>query len=443
MKVLLTSDVAATGFGRVGREIATGLLGKGHDVRVIGINYRGFDGELGAVAAKYEGTEALRPAVEARFAELVSDPLFDRLIPAHTPVNGESHGMGHVLMNAAIHGGVWKGWHADATILVSDPYAALLRLLGNAPVRCPGCPPHVPIFNYVPIEGTDLTPSWRMIWKHFHPVAMTAFGQGQLETLLSKPVPMIPHGASDRFHPVSFAEPGSYKGKVISSKDAAKDAFGLRGKTVVLRVDRHIPRKNYGAFFRVMRPILAEHPEVVCVIHAAPRDEQGNLHDLIAREPGAVCTIPDSIIGWGHPQYLLTGATDTYVGLSDADLNVLYNAADLLVSTTMAEGFGLTQAEAMACGVPVIVTDYAASTEVVGPGGILVPPQGYLTNVYAHEWALVDEPAMTRAVRQLIDKPALRRELGRAGRKHVAQYTWTRTVELFDRLLSEPAAVAA
>lgn len=443
MKVLITSDVAVTGFGRVGRELANGLIGKGHDVRVIGINYRGFEGELGAVAAKHEGTEALRPAVAARFAELVADPLISRMIPAHTPVNGESHGMGHALMNAAIHGGAWRGWHADTAILVADPYAALMRLLGNAPIRCPQCPAHMPIYNYIPIEGTDLTPGWRMIWKHYHPVAMTAFGQRQLEILLGKPVPMIPHGASDRFHPVSFAEPGSYGGTAIQSKDAAKDAFGLRGKTVVLRVDRHIPRKNYAAFFRVMRPILAEHPEVVCVIHAAPRDEQGNLHDLIAREPGAVQTIPDSIIGWGHPQYLLTGATDTWTGLSDADLNVLYNAADLLFSPTMAEGFGLTQAEAMACGVPVVITDYSASPEVVGPGGILVPPAYFVTNIYAHEWALIDEDKATAAVRRLIEKPALRRELGKAGRKHVAQYTWSRTVELFDRLISEPAAVAA
>ena len=157
----------------------------------------------------------------------------------------------------------------------------------------------------------------------------------------------------------------------------------------------------------------------------------------------AIATIPDSIVGWEHPQYILTGAHDTYVGLSDDELNVLYNAADVLVSTTMAEGFGLTQAEALACEVPVVVTDYSASPEVVGPGGILVRPRGFVTNVYAHEWALVDEDAMTAAVRRLLDRPVLRREMGKAGRKHIAQYTWARTVELFDRLLTEPAAVAA
>ena len=161
------------------------------------------------------------------------------------------------------------------------------------------------------------------------------------------------------------------------------------------------------------------------------------------RSPSGRVGVPHSITEWSHPQYRLTGATDTWVGLSDAELNVLYNAADVLVSPTMAEGFGLTQAEALACGVPCVVTDYAASPEVVGPGGILVPPAAYLTNIYAHDWALVDEPRMTEAVRSLIDKPSLRRELGRAGRKHVAQFTWAQTVEQFDRLISEPAAVAA
>lgn len=441
MNILVVSDLAHTGFGRVGRELANGLLAKGHDIRVIAINYRGIDGELGA-AAQY-GLGSVKDAITERFAELTADPLIDRMVPAHLPFNGQSDGMGHALTNAAIHGQVWRGWHAEAAILVADPYAALLRLLGNAPVSCPQCGRLIPIYNYVPIEGTGLTSGWRMIWDHYRPVAMTDFGRVQLEELLGRPVPMIPHGASDRFYPVSFTEPGFYRGKAIHTKDAAKDCFGLRGKTVVLRIDRHIARKNYGAFFRVMRPIVQSNPDVVCVIHAAARDEYGNLHDLIAREPGAEQVIANSIVGWEHPQYVLTKAHDTYQGLSDADLNVLYNAADLLFSPTMAEGFGLTQAEAMAAGLPVVVTDYAASTEVVGPGGILVPPSAYVTNMYAHEWALIDEAKATEAVRTLIDKPALRRELGRKGRKHIAQFTWERTVDEFDRLLSTPAAVAA
>ena len=440
MNILVISDVAHTGFGRVGRELSLGLLNKGHDIRIIGINYRGIDGELSPVIGQNLVSDDLMDKVGERFDELRNDPLTARTIPASTALsNGQSHSHGHFLTVPAIHGQVWQGWHADATLLVSDPEAVRLRLLDTGTSIA-----SKPVYNYVPIEGTGIPRSWEMIWKYTNPVAMSRFGQAQIEGLLGREVPYIPHGASGAFHPVAPGEPGRYRGKTISTKEAAKAAFGLSGKTVVLRIDRHIYRKNYAALFRVMRPILQQRPDVVCVIHCRPVDEYGNLYDLISREPGAVNHDPNSIFGWSHPQYILTGAHDTFRGLSDDDLNVLYNAADLLVSPTMAEGFGLTLLEAMTCGVPVVSTDYSAVTEVVGPGGILIKPNAYVTNNYAHEWALVDEPLMTAAVARLIEKPTLRRELGRLGRKHALSYTWAAAVDQFDALLSsQPAAAAA
>ena len=431
--------MAHTGFGRVGRELGLGLLGKGHDIRIIGINYRGIDGELAPVASQHLVEDDLLDRVSERFEELRDDPLTSRTIPASTQVNGQGHGHGHGLTLPAMHGHVWKGWHADNVILVADPEAVRLRLLDTGDGIAAR-----PVWNYVPIEGTGIPQSWELIWRFTRPVAMSRFGQAEIERVVGHSVPMIPHGASESFHPVSPGQPGRYRGTTVSTKEAAKAAFGLSGKTVVLRIDRHIYRKNYGAFFRVMRPILQARPDVVCVIHARAHDEYGNMHDLISREPGAVQHDRNSIYGWSHPQYILTGAHDTFRGLSDADLNVLYNAADLLVSPTMAEGFGLTLLEALACGVPVVSTDYSAVTEVVGPGGILIKPTAFITNNYAHEWALVDELAMTEAVGRLLDKPSLRRELGRLGRKHASQYTWSTAVDQFDALLrSEPAAAAA
>ena len=57
----------------------------------------------------------------------------------------------------------------------------------------------------------------------------------------------------------------------------------------------------------------------------------------------------------------------------------LYSAADLFISTSMGEGFGLTIAESLACGTPVIAQDVSAITEVVGPGGVLIPPASPFT----------------------------------------------------------------
>ena len=107
-------------------------------------------------------------------------------------------------------------------------------------------------------------------------------------------------------------------------------------------------------------------------------------------------------------------------------MNVLYNAADIYV-TNSAEGFGLTPAEAGACGVPVVAMDYSTMPEVVGPGGVLVPVDHLVDNEYDHSWAAVDEEAFADAVLRLADKPALRRELGKRGAHHIAStFQWDR-----------------
>jgi glycosyltransferase involved in cell wall biosynthesis len=46
----------------------------------------------------------------------------------------------------------------------------------------------------------------------------------------------------------------------------------------------------------------------------------------------------------------------------------IYSQMDVLLATSYGEGFGVPTVEAQACGVPVIVSDFAASPELVGDG---------------------------------------------------------------------------
>jgi glycosyltransferase involved in cell wall biosynthesis len=58
--------------------------------------------------------------------------------------------------------------------------------------------------------------------------------------------------------------------------------------------------------------------------------------------------------------------------VSDADLQGLYATVGLFVSTSLMEGFGLPQLEAMAAGCVVVAAANSAVIEVVGDGGRLV-----------------------------------------------------------------------
>ena len=74
-------------------------------------------------------------------------------------------------------------------------------------------------------------------------------------------------------------------------------------------------------------------------------------------------------------QLRYSGVPNSLVGWSQLWLLILYNAADVFITTSRGEGFGLTVAEALACGVPVIAQNVSAIPEVVGPGGVLLDPE--------------------------------------------------------------------
>jgi glycosyltransferase involved in cell wall biosynthesis len=57
------------------------------------------------------------------------------------------------------------------------------------------------------------------------------------------------------------------------------------------------------------------------------------------------------------------------------DMPAVYNAIDIVTSSSRSEGFSNVIGEAMACGVPCVVTDVGDSAVIVGETGVVVPPK--------------------------------------------------------------------
>jgi glycosyltransferase involved in cell wall biosynthesis len=81
-------------------------------------------------------------------------------------------------------------------------------------------------------------------------------------------------------------------------------------------------------------------------------------------------------------------------------------ATDVMVSSSWTEAFPNVVGEAMACGVPCVVTDVGDSSWIVGSTGRVVPPR--------------NPEALGAAVRGVLAlQPAERKQLGLAARQRV------------------------
>lgn len=94
-----------------------------------------------------------------------------------------------------------------------------------------------------------------------------------------------------------------------------------------------------------------------------------------------------------------------------------YRAADLLVAPSVCnEPFCLPVAEAMACGLPCVVSDAGAPPALVGEAGIVVPPG--------------DPLALASAIETLLDDSERRRAMARAARRQAEELLgWERAVD--------------
>ncbi|HZF19015.1 MAG TPA: glycosyltransferase family 4 protein [Burkholderiales bacterium] len=119
--------------------------------------------------------------------------------------------------------------------------------------------------------------------------------------------------------------------------------------------------------------------------------------------------------------------------IEHARLPELLSQADVYVQPSIGEeSFGISVAEAMACGLPVLASDFSALPEVVGRGesGVLLAPG--------------DVGAWASALGALLADPDRRRRLGAAARARVeAKFTWEACAGELEEAFRKGATCAA
>lgn len=192
---------------------------------------------------------------------------------------------------------------------------------------------------------------------------------------LPDPFAVVPNGIDT----ARFA-PSPDRGKVL------RDAWGIGpGEVVFGLVGRVDPVKGHEVFLQAARRLASRHAAArfVCVGRASRAD----LERLQAL-----------------PASKALGAKLTWVE-GQSDMPAVYGAMDGLVSASHSEGFSNVVSEAMACGLPCVVTDVGDSARLVGETGFVALPNDPEALSVAMEAILAaDRPALGAAARARIQE---------------------------------------
>lgn len=202
--------------------------------------------------------------------------------------------------------------------------------------------------------------------------------------------------------PASAAPPGTVTSAAVPGPTGQDTAGGggvagwARGDRIVAVASADVPLKGLPELIEAVAKLRADHDVELVVVGSARPD--GAAARAIAR------------LG-------LERAVRFVSGISDDELADLFRSATVAAVPSRYEGFSLPAVEAMACGVPLVVTTAGALPEVTGPDG--------LASLHV---APGDAGALSAAIGRLLDDEALRRRLGAAGRRRaVEHFTWRRT----------------
>ena len=241
----------------------------------------------------------------------------------------------------------------------------------------------------------------------------------------------IPHAVPSAFSPFPEEERQKFR----------QDNFGEDAdKFIVFWNNRNARRKQSGSLIFWFKNFLDKvgHDKAVLIMHTDTKDPHGQDLDAIVHELD---------INKGQVKF-------SRQKMPPEHLARLYNACDVTVNISDAEGFGLATLESLACGTPIIVNMTGGLQEQITDGkkffGVGIEPASKAI-IGSQEIPFIREDRMNEddfinALEEMFNKThKQRRKLGAEGRKHVEKnYSFEQLekswVEFMDEVLEENGA---
>lgn len=176
--------------------------------------------------------------------------------------------------------------------------------------------------------------------------------------------------------------------------------LGIDGKFILLYLGSLTERKNLPFLLQVLSNCLHYSTEFRLIICGT-----GNLESTLRKQVTQLNL---------SPYVIFTGY------IAEENKIDYYNIADIFLYPSLLEGFGLSIAEAMACGVPVIASNTTSIPEVVGDCGLLSNPY--------------DVKDFSQKIQMLANDVNLRKYFSTCGPNRIrSNYSWDKSASLLNQ----------
>lgn len=296
------SPTCATGFGTVSRNIFEGLHKTGrYEIDIFGINYWGDPHDLPYKIWPTGVNNERDPYGRQRITNLIPTRDFDLLF-----------------------------FLQDSFIMEFIPVVIPhLRMHRPKPFKS---------ILYYPVDSVVKEPWAKNIMPADYLVAYSDFGRQ--ETLKSAPerkdIRVIPHGVNTKeFFPLPAAVVKKFREQYFKH---------FSDKFIITNVNRNQQRKDIPRTINAFREFRKQVPESILYLHMSVKDQGWDLAEVVKSFELDITKDVIFPTNFGPNQ-----------GYPRDMVNLIYNASDVVVSTTLGEGFGLAWLEAMAARTPIIM----------------------------------------------------------------------------------------
>ena len=232
----------------------------------------------------------------------------------------------------------------------------------------------------------------------------------------------------------------------LANKEELKNKFKLSGKFVIGFVGKNQRRKMHPYLIKAFSRFAKGKKDVTLLLHTDVESGAGwSLPCLIAKMENEM----DPEIEKPVPKIVMTKqGLDVLArqSITPENMNEIYNLMDVFCYAVGGEGYGLPGIECQSAGVPLMMTDYSSSMEIVSDKELLIP---VLTDKYGNrvteigtngiENAIPDDIACTELLEKMYQEWKAGKSRSKDARKFALKYDWDLIAPKWIKLFEEEA----